>query len=109
VFIENPHRIEAILLCHFLAMTTAALIEREIRNTMKARGLKGIALYPELRNCRSPSAPRILEIFGDAQRHHLIENGEEVRVFDPELTALHQQVLDLLGVPASVYASTGAS
>ena len=109
VFIEHPHRIEAILICHFSAMLTEAVIEREIRNSMKAQGLRGIPLYPELRRCPSPSAPRILEIFGDTQRHHLISKGEVVQVFDPELTALHQQVLDLLGVPVSVYASTSDS
>lgn len=109
VFIEHPHRIEAILLCHFLAMITEALIEREIRNSMKERGLTGIPLYPELRKCPSPSAPRVLEIFGDTQRHHLMSKGEVVQVFDPELTPLHRQVLDLLHVPASVYALTNES
>jgi hypothetical protein len=63
VFIEHPNRIEAILLCHFIAMLTGARIEREIRNSMKARGLKSIPLYPESRDCPSPSTPRILEIF----------------------------------------------
>ena len=57
VFLNNAHRIQALLLCHFLAMLTEALIEREIRNSMKAAGLTGIPLYPELRNCPSPSAP----------------------------------------------------
>jgi hypothetical protein len=109
VFIEHPHRIEAILLCHFLAMLAEALIEREIRTSMKAEGLSGIPLYPELRNCPSPSAPRILEIFGDAQHHRLMSKREVVQVFDPELTELQQQVLDLLHVPASVYASSSDS
>lgn len=109
VFIEHPHRIEAILLCHFLAMLTEALIEREIRSAMKAEGLTGIPLYPELRNCPSPSAPRILEIFGDAQRHNLVSKGEVVQVFDPELTPLQRKVLDLLHVPTSVYTSTSTS
>jgi transposase len=49
VYLENPHRIEALLLCHFLAMLTEALIEREIRASMKAHGLTGIPLYPERR------------------------------------------------------------
>jgi transposase len=31
VYLETPHRIEALLLCHFLAMLAGALIEREIR------------------------------------------------------------------------------
>lgn len=60
VFLENAHRIEALLLCHFLAMLTEALIEREIRNSMTAAGLTSIPLYPELRDCPHPSAPRIL-------------------------------------------------
>ncbi|MGH9920122.1 MAG: IS1634 family transposase, partial [Nitrososphaerales archaeon] len=106
VFIEHPHRIEAIMLCHFLAMLTEALIEREIRTSMKAQSLTGIPLYPELRNCPSPSTPRILEVFADAQRHNLMSKGKVVQVFDPELTPLHQQVLGLLHVPTSVYAST---
>ena len=109
VFIEHPHRIEAILLCHFLAMLTEALIEREIRTSMKTEGLTGIPLYPELRNCPAPSAPRIFDIFGGVQRHHLISRGHVVQIFEPELTPLHHQVLDLLHIPASVYASTSDS
>ena len=31
VYLETSHRIEALLLCHFLAMLTEAFIEREIR------------------------------------------------------------------------------
>ncbi len=109
VFVENPHRIEALLLCHFLAMLTEALIEREIRTSMKAEEIAGIPLYPELRNCPAPSAPRILEIFNVAQRHHLVSNGEVVQVFEPELTPLQQKVLELLHVPVSAYTSAGAS
>jgi len=41
-FIERSHRIEAILLCHFLAMLTEALIKRDIRASMKDEGLIGI-------------------------------------------------------------------
>jgi hypothetical protein len=103
VYLETPHRIEALLLCHFLAMLTEALIEREIRTSMKTQGLAGIPLYPELRNCPAPSAPRILEIFDDVQRHQLISQDQIVQTFQPQLTPLQQQVLDLLHIPASVY------
>src|ERR1035437_2044048 len=57
VYPETPHRIEAHLLCHFLAMLTEALVEREFRTSMKTEALAGIPLYPELRNCPAPSAP----------------------------------------------------
>jgi len=104
VYLETPHRIEALLLCHFLAMLTEALIEREIRTSMKTEGLTGIPLYPELRNCPTPSAPRILEIFDDVQRHQLINQDQIVQTFESQLTPLQQQVLDLLHIPASDYA-----
>ncbi|MDA8268033.1 MAG: IS1634 family transposase [Actinomycetota bacterium] len=109
VFLESPHRIEALLLCHFLAMLAEALIEREIRNSMKAESLAGVPLYPEFRNCPSPSAPRILEIFSDIQRHHLMSGDDLVQVFEPQLTPMQQKVLDLLHVPANVYTSAATA
>jgi len=108
VFLESPHRIEALLLCHFLAMLTEALIEREVRASMKAESLAAIPLYPELRNCPAPSAPRILEIFSGVQRHRLMRGDDVVQVFEPQLTALQLKVLDLLHVPAATYASVAA-
>jgi hypothetical protein len=107
VYLQTPRRIEALLLCHFFAMLAEALIEREIRTAMKSAGLPGIPLYPELRDCPGPSAPRILEIFHDVQRHRLISKDQVVQTFEPQLTPLQRQVLELLHVPASVY--TGAS
>jgi len=104
VYLETAHRIEALLLCHFLAMLTEALLEREIRTSMKDQGLAGIPLYPELRNCPAPSTPRVLEIFDDLARHQLINTDDQVvQTFQPQLTDLQQQVLDLLHIPASVY------
>ncbi len=106
VYLERAHRIEALLLCHFLAMLAEALIEREIRTSMTAADLSGIPLYPELRNCPAPSSPRILEIFAGIQRHRLLSAGQVVQVFDPELSPLQRQVLGLLHIPAAVYTST---
>lgn len=104
VYLETAHRIEALLLCHFLAMLTEALLEREIRTSIKDQGLSGIPLYPELRNCPAPSAPRVLEIFNDLARHQLINaDNQVVQTFQPQLTDLQQHVLDLLHIPATVY------
>ncbi len=84
-------------------MLAEALIEREIRTSMNTQGLTGIPLYPELRNCPAPSAPRILEIFADLRRHQLHDGNEIVQIFEPDLSPLQHQVLDLLHVPATVY------
>jgi len=109
VYLGTPHRIEALLLCHFLAMLTEALIEREVRTSMRAEALAGIPLYPELRNCPAPSAPRILEILSGVQRHHLVSGDEVVQTFEPALTPLQLKVLDLLHVPATAYTSASAT
>jgi transposase len=105
VYLHAPHRIEALLLCQFLALLAGALIEREIRAAMAAAELASIPLYPELRSCPAPSATRILEIFTGIARHHLLNDGRAVQVFEPTLTPLQHQVLDLLGIPADAYTS----
>jgi len=109
VFLESPQRIEALLTCHFFAQLVEALIEREIRKAMRARGLRGIPLYPELCSCPAPSASRVLEIFDEVERHHLVRDGELVQLFEPELTKLQLQVLDLLGVPPASHLSIPVS
>ncbi len=107
VYLKTPHRIEALLLCQFLALLTEALIEREIRTAMKTAELRNIPLYPELRACPAPSAPRVLDIFNGVARHHLIDLvcGHVAQTFEPALTPLQHQVLDLLDIPTSAYTS----
>jgi hypothetical protein len=89
-------------------MLTEDRMEREIHTQIKTLGRTSLPLYPESRDCPSPSAPRILEIFSDARRHHLVNDGVIVKDFDPTLTSLQREVLELLHVPASVYVSETA-
>jgi len=103
IWLRDPARIEAIFCCQFLALLVGALIERQIRTAMKAAATADIPLYPELRACQSPSAERILAVFNDLTRHELHRDGQLVQTFEAELTPLHQQILDLLGVPATAY------
>jgi len=107
VFLKDPVRIEGLLCCHFFALVIQALIEREIRTSMKVANQTSIALYPEFRDCSAPSAHRVLEIFAHVARHVLREaDGTAVKIYEPTLTPLQLQVLELLGIPASVYAAT---
>jgi transposase len=106
VFLKDPARIEGLLCCHFFALVTQALIERQIRAGMTAAATRNIPLYPEFRACAAPSAARVLEIFAGVARHHLISDGRVVQTFEPTLTPLQLQVLDLLDIPASAYASS---
>jgi len=104
VYLKDPVRIEGLLCCHFFALIIQALIEREIRGAMKAANQAAIALYPELRDCSSPSAERILEIFAGVSRHVLRDgDGQVLKTFQPKLNRLQLQVLELLGIPQSAY------
>jgi hypothetical protein len=104
VWIKTIPRIEAIFMCHFIALLICALIERQIRMAMKAAEIGKIPLYPELRGCAAPSADRIFEIFARVQRHELRDHaGSLIQAFEPELTGLQHQILQLLEVPATAY------
>ena len=74
---------------------------------MATANTRDIPLYPELRACPTPSAERILEIFSDLTRHELKHNGKHVQTFEPELSPLQTQVLELLGIPTTRYTEVG--
>ena len=103
VLLHSPARIEALFCCQFLALLISALIEREVRTAMQQADLSQIRLYPEFRNCTSPSTERILEIFATVSRHQLHHDGVLVKTFHPELTAQQQQVLELMNLDPGVY------
>ena len=103
VLLHNPARIEALFCCQFLALLISALIEREVRAGMQRADLGKIRLYPEFRNCASPSTERILEIFATLSRHQLHHDGILIKTFHPELTAQQEQVLELMNLNPDAY------
>ena len=103
VLLRNPARIEALFCAQFLALLLGALIERQIRTAMAGERAHDIPLYPEFRGCTAPSTERIIEIFADLTGHQLHRDGQLVQTFEPELSPLHQQVLQLLNIPTTSY------
>ena len=103
IWLRDPARIEAIFCCQFLALLLGALIERQIRTAMRDAETRDIPLYPELRACEAPSAERIFAVLADLTRHELHHDGQLVQTFEADLTPLQQQILNLLGVPATAY------
>jgi transposase len=106
VFLKNEGRIEALFTLYFLALLVQALIERDLRQAMRAAKIEQLPLYPEARACRRPTTEHILRLFSYAERVSMLAQGEVVRVFPPQLTELQRQVLNLLGVPFSAYLAT---
>jgi len=100
---KTPERIESYLFLYFIAVTIHALIERQIREAMKSHGFESIPLYPEERECRAPTADKILGLFEPLRRHRLFDNGQLVKTFWDELSDVQRTVLELLEIPTSAY------
>jgi transposase len=103
VFLKNEGRIEALFFLYFIALLIQALIERELRRTMKREQIESLPLYPEERDCPRPTVLQILRIFNSPERHALLKDGETVQDFPPQLTDLQSQIIGLLGIPESAY------
>ena len=106
VTLKSPHRIEALFACQFIALLCCCLIERELRNAMTRQQITNLPLYPEDRSCTAPTAARVFDHLAPIQRHHLTRDGHTVQTFEPQLTPLQAQLLDLLSVPTSAYTTS---
>ncbi len=103
VWLKSPGRIEALLFLYFVALLVRALLEREVRRQMQRQRLRTLPLYPEARDCAAPTAERILTLFAGIQRHELVAGDDVVQRFDPKLSSLQDQLLELMRLPATLY------
>ncbi len=103
MYLKSYERIDAFAFLGYLAVLVHALIERELHNAMGEAGIAELLLYPEDRACKAPTAARVIEIFEPLCAHELTENGTVLKRYEPGLSKLHRQVLDLLEVPLTAY------
>jgi transposase len=103
VWLKNVTRIEALLFLYFIALLFHSLLERELRLGMAREKIERLPLYPEDRDCRAPSADRILEVFNSLQRHRIYEKGRLTHLYDPQLEKMHLQILELLGLSPHIF------
>lgn len=103
VHLKTPERIEALLFLYYLALMIYALIERDIRAAMKTAGVQSIPIYPENRECRKPSAEKILESLQKFSKHELWEDGNLEEIFFDSLSNLQKDILKLLKIPLTHY------
>ena len=103
VYLKSNERIDAFAFLGYIAVLVHALMERELRTAMRDAGIADLPLYPEGRACKGPTAARVIEIFEPLCAHELVENDRVLRRYDPALSKLHREILDLLEVPATAY------
>ena len=98
VYLKEVTRIQALLCLYFLVLLVEALLERELRRAMARREVESLPMYPEGRACRSPTAPRLIEVFENIQRHRLIVGKRPPVDMTTKLSRLQRRILRLLGM-----------
>ena len=104
VFLKKNERIEALMFVYFIAQMLAALIEREVRHEMKTRAIPSLAILPEGRASKNPSATQILSSFAGLARYHLTERNDPLKTFADKLSPLQVQLLSLLKIEQTTFA-----
>src|SRR5208282_2229855 len=94
VWLKKPERVASLLWLYFVVELVQALVEREVRRQMRARGVRRLNLYPENRASESPTAGLVFSTLEGHRRHRLFATGGELlRTFYDPLPAAAQQVL----------------
>ena len=83
----------------------AALIERELRRRMSEEKIKSIPIYPEERECKAPTSPRVFELFAQVDWFRHI-GREEQTTYSVNLSDLQREILRLLRVPRKLFEAT---
>lgn len=104
VWLKSPRRVASLLWLYFVVELVQALVEREVRQQMRVRGVRRLNLYPEGRGSAAPTAGLVFSALERHRRHRLFDaGGELLRTFHDELPEAAVQVLNLLGVEGTAY------
>jgi hypothetical protein len=100
---KSPARIDAFLFLFFVALTIGALLERQLRSAMAAHQIDSLPIYPEARSCKAPTSGKIIALFANLRRHHLLDGDRRIKTFWDPITNAQRTVLQLLDVPVSQF------
>jgi transposase len=103
VYLKEVSRIQGLLGVYFLALLVQTLLERELRQAMRDQQIEHLPLYAEERECRCPTARKLIDLFEPIQRHELRTQETGRELLFTELSPLQRRVLDLLQIPADPY------
>jgi len=103
VFLNSPRRIEAMLFLYFVALMIVGLVERNIRKTMREEKIEKLPILPTGLKTKTPTWKNLNYFFRNVHLSIVSRNGEILSASVKGVTALHEEVLRLLDVPASVY------
>lgn len=100
---KRVERVEAIMLLFFLALILQAVIERQVRQQMKAADINALSIYPEHRLAYHPTTAKIFERFQDISNYKIVEGEQVIKVYRDQITDLQKEILELLGMTEKDY------
>ena len=100
---KKIERVEAIMFVFFLSLMLQAVLERTLRERMKAQSIKKLNLYPEAREAAHPTTAIVIDRFEQLSKYELMQNRALLHEFKDELTPTHKRVLKLLGITEGDY------
>ena len=103
VFLKNNERIEAMMFLYFLGLMIVSLLERNIRAQMLEAEIDNLQILPTGMNTKAPTWNNICYFFRAVHLALITRGGKIIQSTVKGVTELHEQVLQLLKVPISVY------
>jgi transposase len=100
---KKIERVEGIMFMFFLGLLVQALIEREVRKSMKKEAVEKIFIYPEDRPAAAPTTSVLLDRFESVSVYHLLQNEMILETFNDELTDIQRTILSLLDIQPEEY------
>lgn len=101
--LESDARLDALAFCLYVALLVHALVERDLRRAMAAKGIASLPMYHEGRPCVAPTAARVIELLEPLSATGVLHANELLTMSPPEPDALQRQILSLLKVPLRSY------
>ena len=102
VYLKKGDRCVALLHMQVMALMIASLIERNLRLAMKNKKIKSLPIYPEGRECKSPTMFDIVRLFKNIERYEVTQS-KITAIYPAKLDPIQKEVLKLLEVPLSNY------
>ncbi|MCI0364027.1 MAG: IS1634 family transposase [Phycisphaerales bacterium] len=96
MFLKNPERIAGLLCILMWALMIMALMERQVRRSLKGKPMYG--LYPENRPSPAPTGPALLDCFASLCIVIIMDHGTTSRRL-AQPTETQRSLLRLLGIP----------
>jgi transposase len=114
VFLKSPPRVLGLFTIYFLALLVQSLIERELRGALSEAGAmdsataddESIALYPEDRRTKRPTARRIIDALEPIRRYEITtgdSNDEPPPMLFDDLSETQHRLLKLFKIDPRTY------